>query len=286
MNKYNKEKLFKVLMAVSVIIIAASLLLILGICIVKGGLVIVKDPGLIITAPGPKYLLGGEGGLLHAILGSLYMVIPSTLIATVLAFLIARFLQVDYIKHKFADRIRVLFDVLWGVPSIIFGIFVLNILIRIGARGCLLAAIATLSLLQLPIIVRYMDEALSAVPNGIRESMYSLGATRLETSRVIAKYALPAIAAGVLLGMGRAIGDAASVVFTAGAANAMPTGLLKSATSLPLLIFLQASSYYPSVRDHAYAAAFVLIAIILLLNVISRLSSKHFRRFTNGGKNQ
>ncbi len=285
MNKYAKESLFKVLMIVSVLIIAASLLLILGICIVKGGYVILKDPKLIVTAPGPKYLLGGEGGLLHAILGSIYMVIPSTIIATFLAYLIARFLQVDYIRQKWSDRIRVLFDVLWGVPSIIFGIFVLNVLIRIGGRGCLLAAIITLALLQLPIIVRYMDEALSAVPNGIRESMYSLGATRLETSHVIAKYALPGITAGVLLGMGRAIGDAASVVFTAGASNALPTGLLKSASSLPLLIFMQASSYYPSVRDHAYAASFMLIAIILLLNICSRASAKRFRRFTNGGKN-
>ena len=284
MNKYLKEKLFKVLMYISVLIVAASLLLIVGINLVKGGWVILKDPSIIITAPGPTYLLGGEGGFLHALLGSLYMVIPSTCIATFLAVFIARFMQVDYMRPRFADQIRILFDVLWGIPSIIFGIFVLNILMNINARGSLLAAIITLSLLELPIIVRYIDEALSAVPHGIRESMYSLGATKLETSRIITKYALPGITAGVLLGMGRAIGDAASVVFTAGASNTMCTGLLQSATSLPLLIFLQANSYYPSVRSHAYAASFVLILIILFLNIISRISAKRFKRYTNGGK--
>ena len=284
MNKYLKEKLFKCLMYISVAIIVLALALIIGTNAIKGGWVLLRDPSIIITEPGPQYLLGGEGGLLHAIIGSLYMVLPSTIIAAVLAYFIARFLQIDYVRQRWADGLRILFDIIWGVPSILLGVFVLTILIMIKARGCLLAAIITLTILQLPIIIRYMDEALSSVPNGIRESMYSLGATKLETSRVIAKYALPGIIAGVLLGMGRAIGDAASVVFTAGAANAIPKGLFSSATSLPLLIYLQASSYNATVREHAYAAAFILIIIVFVLNIVSRKCAKRFKRYTNGGK--
>jgi len=284
MNKYLREKFFKVLMMLAVLIVLISLVIIVGMNLVKGGMVLLKKPGLLVSSPGPKYLLGGEGGILHAILGSIYMVIPSTLIAAALGYLIALFLQIDYIRKKYSDKIRVFFDILWGVPSIIYGIFMLSVLIFVNARGSLLAAIVTLTLLQLPIMTRYMDEALQAVPHGIRESLYSLGATRIETSLVTTKYALPGIVAGILLGMGRAMGDAASVVFTAGAGNAMPKGLLQSATSLPVLIFLQSGSYYDSVREDAYAASFILIFIIIVLNLVSRLGAGHFTKYTAGGR--
>ena len=88
----------------------------------KGGLVLLKKPGLLVASPGPRYLLGGEGGILHAILGSIYMVIPSTLVAAALGYLIALFLQIEYIRKKYSEKIRVFFDILWGVPSIIYGI--------------------------------------------------------------------------------------------------------------------------------------------------------------------
>jgi len=282
MNKYVKESIFKVLMVISVFIVIAYLVMIVGINVVKGGIVLIKNPAVVVTAPGPKYLLGGEGGILHAILGSILMVVPSTCISCAASYLIALFLQVDYIKNKLSNKLRVVFDVLWGIPSIIYGIFILNILIITNRRGSLGAGIITLALLQMPVIVRYMDEALNSVPNGIRESAYSLGATRLETAIAATKYALPGIIAGVLMGMGRAMGDAASVIFTSGAGNSMPKGLSKSAASLPVLIFQQANSFYPSVREHAYAASFVLIFIVIILNTVSRLCSKHFQKFTLG----
>jgi phosphate transport system permease protein len=282
MNKYLKESIFRVLMIISVFIVMVYLVIIIGINIVKGGIVLINNPAVIFTEPGPKYLLGGEGGILHAISGSVLMVIPSTCIACAASYLIALFLQADYIKNRLSNKIRVVFDVLWGIPSIIYGIFILNILIVMNRRGSLGAGIVTLALLQMPIIVRYMDEALNSVPNGIRESAYSLGATRLETAFTTAKYALPGIIAGVLIGMGRAMGDAASVIFTSGAGNTMPKGLSKSASSLPVLIFQQANSFYPSVREHAYAASFILIIIIIVLNTLSRICSKHFQKYTPG----
>ena len=282
MNKYIKESIFKVLMVISVFIVMAYIVIIIGINVVKGGIVIINNPSVVFTAPGPKYLLGGEGGILHAILGSVFMVIPSTCIACVVSYLIALFLQVDYIKNNFSNKLRVVFDVLWGIPSILYGIFILNILIVTNRRGSLGAGIITLALLQMPVIVRYMDEALNSVPNGIRESAYSLGAPRLETAFTTTKYALPGIIAGALIGMGRAMGDAASVIFTSGAGNSMPKGLSKSASSLPVLIFQQANSFYPSVREHAYAASFVLIVIVIILNTVSRISSKHFQKYTSG----
>ena len=209
------------------------------------------------------------------------MVIPSTCIACAASYLIALFLQVDYIKNRFSNKLRVVFDVLWGIPSIIYGIFILNILIVTNRRGSLGAGIITLALLQMPVIVRYMDEALNSVPMEYGVSVF-VGSHKIETAFTTAKYALPGIIAGILIGMGRAMGDAASVIFTSGAGNSMPKGVSKSVSSLPVLIFQQANSFYPSVREHAYAASFILIIIIIVLNTLSRICSKHFQKYTPG----
>ena len=285
MNKYLKEKIFKGLMYVSMALILASLMMIIGINLVKGGLVLLKEPSLIWTMPSSRYLLGGEGGIAHAILGSLFMVIPATVIATVVGYLIAVFMQVDYVKNRFADKIRLMLDILWGIPSILYGIFVLNILILFNWRSCLLAGMITLALLELPILTRYMDEALGSVPHGIREAMYSMGATKLESAGTSRKYAMSGLTAGVLMGIGRAMGDAASVTFTAGAGNTAPTGLFASATALPVLIYLQSNSFYPSVRDHAYAASCILVLLVVGLNLLSRAATRHFSKYTTmGGK--
>ncbi|MDD5778771.1 MAG: ABC transporter permease subunit, partial [Candidatus Thermoplasmatota archaeon] len=148
----------------------------------------------------------------------------------------------------------------------------------------LLAGIAALTLLEIPIIARYADAAVQAVPPMAKETSYALGTTRWENSQVVIRYALPGIATGVLIGLGRGIGDAASVIFTAGAGNNMPSGLLEGVTALPVLIFQQASSFYPSVREQAYAASFVLIVIVLVLNVASRLVTNYFARYIPGGR--
>ena len=278
-KRYMEEKIFKVLMILSLAIVMASLGIVIGITVIKGGDVLIEDPTIIITPPGPKYLLGGEGGFLHAILGSLYMVIPATGIATLIAIGIALFLQSDYSSPKISEKIRTSLDILWGTPSIVYGIFVLTLLIYMQQRGCLLIGIIALSLLELPIITRYADEAIQSVPLELKEMTYSMGTTRLETAKVITKYALPGIVAGTLIGMGRGIGDAASIMFTVGASDVMPSGLFHSTTALPVLIFQQANSFYPSVRAHTYAAAFVLVVMILSLSFTSRILTKHFSRY-------
>ncbi len=280
--KYLEEKIFKILMLISILLTLAPLVLIILVSIIKGGSVLLKMPETIIQPPGPRYLLGGEGGFLHAILGSMFLVIPATIIATLLAISVSLFLQSDYCTKKFANIIRVLLDILWGTPSIIFGVFILIILIFTHQRGCLIAGMAALTLLEIPIITRYADEAIQSVPKEIRENAYSMGLTRYETTKIIFKYSLSGIIAGILIGLGRGIGDAATVIFTTGAGSTMPKGLFQSATTLPVVIFQQANSFYPSVRNHAYAAAFILILIILILNIITRLVQKKFSKYITG----
>lgn len=278
--KYLEEKIIKVLMIFSTIIIIGSLLFIFFVTIYRGGGSIIEKPGIIISTPGPKYLLGGEGGFFHAIMGSLSMVLPATILSSLLACLIAVYLQPEYSSKRMSDIIRTFMDILWGTPSIIYGIFILTILISFRQRGCLLAGIIALTFLELPIITRYIDESIKATPKELKEIAYSMGLTRFEVSKILLKYSASGIIAGILIGFGRAFGDAASIIFTTGAASTMPKGLFSSATALPVIIFQQASSFYPSVRNHAYAAGFILIGIILILNIISRFLQKKISRYT------
>lgn len=280
--KYLEEKIFKIVMVFSLFLTLGPLVLIILVTVIKGGSVLLKTPETIIQSPGPTYLLGGEGGFFHAILGSVYLVVPATIIASLFAVTVSLFLQSDYCNKKFSNIIRILLDVLWGTPSIIFGVFILIILVLTHQRGCLLAGITTLTLLEIPIITRYADEAIQSVPKEIRENAYSMGLTKYETTKIVCKYSISGIIAGMLIGLGRGIGDAATIIFTTGAGSTMPGGLLQSATALPVVIFLQANSFYPSVRNHAYAAAFILILIILVLNIITRCIQNKFSKYITG----
>ncbi len=116
-----------------------------------------------------------------------------------------------------------------------------------------------LALLELPIIVRGMDETLALVPAGLRESSFSLGATRLETAMgVLLRQAAGGLLTAVLLAFGRGIGDAASVLFTAGYTDRLPDSLFGPAASLPLAVFFQLGTPFPAVQQRAYASGLVL----------------------------
>lgn len=283
-NPYTEQRLFRAIMRVCLGIVVGTLCLIIVVTLYRGGSALLADPSAIITAPSPRYLLGGEGGFLHAILGSFIIVFPATAIATVLSLSTALYLQSDYSDERFARMVNTFLNILWGTPSIAYGVFILTVLIFAGGRASLLAGIVVLTLLEFPIITRYVDEAFRSAPTAVKESTYALGATRFETATIVVKTALPGVTAGVIMGLARGFGDAASLIFTAGGGISMPSGLSDPATTLPILIFQQAASPYPSVRNDAYAASFVLIVIVLMLILTSKLLARRFSRFTPGRK--
>lgn len=123
-----------------------------------------------------------------------------------------------------------------------------------------------------------MDEVASQLPRELLEATYSLGATRLETIKVVLYQIAPGIATATLLSIGRAIGDAAGVMFTAGFTDSIPTSLSQPAATLPLSIFFQLSSPSPEVRDRAYAAALLLTLIVLVLSISGRLITRYFSK--------
>jgi len=272
MNKITpkiEEVIYKVLMLASTAVVLSILFLILATVIWRG--LPALNLAMLTQTPKGGYYLGQEGGILNAIVGSLYLAGGATMLAIVLSLPIALYLQV-YIPHtRQAEWVRLAMDVLWGVPSIVYGAFGFIILIWLGMRASLLGGIITLAFLELPIMVRGMDEAIAMVPPALKETSYALGANKYETAlKVILRQTAPGLLTAVLLAFGRGIGDAASVLFTAGYTDRLPNSLFRPAASLPLAVFFQLNTPYPAVQERAYASALILTFIILVLSLITR----------------
>jgi len=153
-------------------------------------------------------------------------------------------------------------------------------MIYLGMSASVLVGIIALTLLEIPIITRYMDESIKLVPIGLKEGAYSLGSTKFETAvKVVPRQALPGILAGILLGLGRGIGDAASILFTAGFTNRIPSSLLDSTAALPTMIFQLSTSSLPIVRQKASATALVLLLIVFTISILSRTLSKRYMKY-------
>ncbi len=268
-----EEAFFRVLMIGSLVVVLGSLVLILATVVWRG--LPALNLAMVTQTPKGGYYLGNEGGILNAIVGSLYLAGGATALALVAGLPIAVYLQL-YAGHSWlVELARLALDVLWGVPSIVYGAFGFTITIWLGMRASLLGGIIVLALLELPIMVRGIDETMALVPQALKESSYSLGATRLETAlKVILRQVAPGVLTAVLLAFGRGIGDAASVLFTAGYTDRLPNSLLGPAASLPLAVFFQLGTPFPAVQERAFASALVLTIIILLLSLLSRRLSR------------
>ena len=277
--RFLEEHLFRALMLVSMTAVVGGLLLIVGVITWKGVGALSLD--MITKVPTGGYYLGKEGGLLNAIVGSLLLGLGATVCAAVLGFPVALYLQPDYSgRRRRAGLVRMSLDLLWGVPSIVYGAFGFTVMLSLGMRASLLGGIIALTLVELPIMARAMEEVVRMVSVELREASYSLGATRWETMRsVVVRQALPGLLTAVLLAFGRGIGDAASVLFTAGYTDRLPTSLMDPVASLPLAVFFQLGMPFPEVQQRAYAAAFILLAIILIVSIIARLGSAKAGRF-------
>jgi phosphate transport system permease protein len=274
-----EESVFKFLMITATVMIVGGLFLLLCTIIIKG--LPSMSWEMITQTPKGGYYLGKEGGILNAILGSVYLALGSTLLAVVLSLPVVIYMNVYSKKDSFfSNALRLCFDVMWGIPSIVYGAFGFTFMIFFGLKTSLFAAIIIITIVILPVIIRSVDEVVRMISHGLSEAAYSLGATRLQTStRVILKQASPGIITAVLVAFGRAIGDAAAVLFTAGYTDYIPTSLFQSAATLPLAIFFQLSTPFPEVQDRAYAAAFILTMIILLISVLSRLVTRKYKKF-------
>jgi phosphate transport system permease protein len=276
--RHLEELFFRVLMVASFALVTGALVLILFTVIARG------LPGLSLAmltqVPQGGYYLGGEGGILNAILGSLCLAGGATLLALLFGVPLALYLAA-YTRHgsRWAVVVRLSLDLLWGIPSIVYGAFGFTLMLLLGLRTSLLAGILVLTLLELPIMTRAIDEVIRMMPSDLAEAAYALGATRLETAtHVIVRQVLPGIVTAALLAFGRGIGDAASVLFTAGYTDRLPTSLFRPVASLPLAVFFQLGTPYQEVQQRAYAAALILTLLILITSLSSRWLARRMSR--------
>lgn len=227
---------------------------------------------MISELPGGGFYLGKDGGILNAIAGSLMIVSASTLLGLIISIPIVFYINI-YLKKgsRLAYITRLSSDVLFGIPSIVYGAFAFTIMIFLGLKTSLLGGIIVITLLIIPIFIRSMDEVARSISKDLLDATYSLGATKLETCKVVIRQIAPGIATATLLSVGRAIGDAAGVMFTAGFTDNIPESLDQPAATLPLSVFFQLSSPIPEVRERAYAAALLLTIIVLFLSIVGRL---------------
>ncbi len=269
-KRLRKQWIAKMLMQFAGICITGSLFFIVGTILYKGLPYLTWE--MVSEAPQGGFYIGKGGGILNAILGSLYLALASTAIATLIGVPISLYLSLYTAKDSFIARsAKLLFDVLFGIPSIVYGAIAFSIMIWLGIRASLLGGIITITLLTIPIVVRTMDELLKTVPVDLRQVTFSLGGTRWEAAKVILKYIKPGIFTAILLAFGRAIGDVAGVLLTTGFSDNMPKYLDEPAATLPLAIFFQLSSPIPEVQGRAYASALVLTLIILFIVLCTHL---------------
>ncbi len=272
-----EESLVKGLMIVSLALILGILAAIVFVIVLRG--VSSLSLSMLIETPKGGYYLGQGGGIANAIVGSLCLAFGASLLALLLGLPIAFALQREYLGRHLARITRLSLDVLWGTPSIVYGAFAFILMVYFGLSTSLLGGIIALTFLMLPIMTRAIEEVIQMIPPELKETSYALGTTRFETTlSVVLKQVLPGIVTGVLLAFGRGIGDAASILFTAGYTDYLPRSLFDPVASLPLAVFFQVATPMPEVQQRAYASALILLIIVLLVSVGSRLLSRRYSR--------
>jgi phosphate transport system permease protein len=225
--------------------------------------------------------LGDPGGIKSAILGTVLMVVLASLVAVPVGVGVAIWLVEFGRESKLAHTVRYFIDVMTGVPSIVFGLFVYITLVLAGVGGSSFAGwkgATALALLMLPIVTRSAEVVLLLVPNSLREAAYALGAPRWKVVfRIVLPTALPGIVTGVLLAIARAAGETAPLLFTAAAVNATAFDYNASMNSLPMLIFKNVGQAQSRLVTIAWGAALTLVAMILMLTLLARLIQRRSR---------
>lgn len=213
--------------------------------------------------------------MMPAIVSTIYMTVLSLLMAVPVGIFSAIYL-VEYAKRgsRLVKVIRTTTETLQGIPSIVYGLFgYILFVITLGWSYSLLAGAVTLAIMILPLIIRTTEEALISVPDSYREGSFGLGAGKLHTVfKLILPSAVSGILAGVILAIGRIVGESAALIFTAGTVAQVPGSLFDSARTLSVHMYaLLSEGLY---TDEAYATAVVLLVLVICINGISGMAAK------------
>jgi phosphate transport system permease protein len=273
------DKIMRGSLLVATVIALIPLILIIYYLIYKG-ISAWTSSGFFTTDPNGNFF-GNPGGIRSAIFGTLEIVALASLVSIPAGIGVALYLT-EYGKDSwFANTVRYLVDVMTGVPSIVFGLFIYITLVISHAGGTGFAAwkgALALSLLMLPIVVRSSEVVLQLVPDSLREAALALGAPRW---RVVTRVVLPTAASGLvtgsLLAVARGMGETAPLLFTVSLAAAVTGNINAQMNTLPLQIFTDITNPRNAIVQRAWGAALTLVALVLILNLIARAVSRRSR---------
>jgi len=213
--------------------------------------------------------MGRHGGIFSTIAGTILLVLLSIILATPLGVGTAIFLT-EYTKESmFTKIIRFGVESLAGIPSILYGLFgFIFFVIKLKMGWSVLSGVLTITIMILPTIIRTSEEAIKAVPRNLRIVSYSLSATKWETvKKVVLPAAIPGILTGIMLSVGRAVGETAAVIFTMGSSLRLPTSLMDSGRTMAVHFYILAREGIS--MEKAYATALILVLSILSINILA-----------------
>ncbi len=271
------ERAVSVLAILSATLACAVLFLVLGSVVLKG--VSQIDLAFFTKA---KPLFGEKGGIADALLGTALMVGMAVLMAVPAAVLVAIYIS-EYAGPSAARFFRLVLDVLNGIPAIVVGVFIFGLLVAGHGQSAIFGAIS-LAMLMLPLVSRATQEVLALVPRSLREASLALGVPRWRTVySIVLPTAIGGILTGVVLAVARVAGETAPLLFTSSIATAgISTDVTKALASLPVAIFEFSESPSPDDQAAGWAAALVLIAFVLVMNILAKTFAARKRKKLEG----
>lgn len=265
--------LLRILVILSAIITAGVVLFLIGYILYHG------VPNLAMPGLFSWEFTAENQSMLPAIINTVIMIVLTLMLAVPIGVFAAIYL-VEYSKrgNRFVKIIRVTAETLSGIPSIVYGLFgYIVFVITLGWSFTLLSGVITMAIMILPLIMRTTEEALMAVPDSFREGSFGLGAGRLRTVfRIVLPSSVPGILSGVILAIGRIVGESAALIFTSGTNPVVPKSLFSSASTLSVHLYtlLNEGRY----TDQAYATAVVLLIVVIIINALSSVVAKKLSR--------
>lgn len=260
-------------------LVVLILFVILGFIIIKGASVISWD----FLTKSPEEGMT-SGGIYPAIVGTLYLVLGSSLISFPIGVMSGIFMNEYATNGKITKFIRIMTNNLSGVPSVVFGLFGMALFVNtLGFGDSIIAGSLTLALLSLPLVIRTTEEALKSIDDSFRHGSLALGATKLQTIRkVILPMAFPNIITGLILSVGRVSGETAPILFTVAAyfLPQLPESIFDQCMALPYHLYVISTSGtdVEASRGMAYGTALVLIAIVLIVNLLANALRSYFAK--------
>jgi len=271
------EKAFGILALLSALLACGILLVVLGTLVFKGFSELSLDFFI-----KPRPLFGEQGGIADAIVGSAIIVTMAMLMAIPVAVLVAIYMS-EYAGPRVSKFLRVVLDVLNGVPAIVVGIFVFGLLVVGHGQSAVYGAFA-LAILMLPMVARATQEILDVVPQSLRHASFALGVTKWRTTwNIILPAAIGGILTGVVIAVARVAGETAPLLFTTSiAANQISVDISGALPTLPVMIFTNSESPDPHEQAAAWAAGLVLIAFVLVMNILAKVFAGRKRKKLEG----